>query len=623
MNSRLKWINLKMLITFCIALVFTLGRCRADQNFLTKTVHVGEDVTLTCSRQGSKMDAGTLFWIFSHFPGPEPDITAIIQVPPSDPVRPGDSVTLQCSVLFDSEKKTCPGDHSVYWFRAGADESQPSLIYAHGNSGDQCEESPEAQSTQKCVYNFSKNVSSSDAGTHYCAVATCGEILFGNGMKLGIEAANMGSFGNSQKAVFLLLFTALALSFIVTALLIYIIKKNKYTCFNDSSAAMQTNAATTVSHQQSHKTDGDSLVYSVPRFTRKAGRRLRSDGKAVEGENALISVTTVQLGEPVTFTCSYPQSEHSNIRVKWYKQSTGDTLTLIISLMKSTANPTFEDGFPPSRFHVNHTTTASALTILSAVQEDEALYHCAVTTWNKDQWSGMYLSLKENSQRMSDYTVVQLPTVPDPVHPGASVTLQCSVLSHSEKNSCPGDHSVHWFGVSSDKSLPNIIYADGNRPDECDKKPDERSPTKSCVYRFSKTVSSSDAGTYYCAVVTCGEILFGNGTKVEIEGSGLWSFGVLQQDNISLLLLFAILAISLVVIAFLIYTIKKSKCDYCNATVSLQENIAKRNFKRREDRWVYSAVVFTMMKTCSDEMRDAKVEGRERIYAAVKAFGLD
>ncbi|XP_076732383.1 signal-regulatory protein beta-2-like [Maylandia zebra] len=125
---------------------------------------------------------------FLRVKGPDPGITGVTQDSLSNPVHPGDPVTLQCSVLSNSENRTCTEDHSVYWYRAKPDESHPSLIYSHGNNGNYCERSPEAASQQKCVYSFSRNVSSSDTGTYYCAVATCGEILFGNGTKLDIEA---------------------------------------------------------------------------------------------------------------------------------------------------------------------------------------------------------------------------------------------------------------------------------------------------------------------------------------------------------------------------------------------------------------------------------------------------
>ncbi|XP_074505771.1 signal-regulatory protein beta-2-like [Sebastes fasciatus] len=245
-----------MMIVFYFLLMLRVGRCTDDQIFETKTVNVGDDVTLTCPRQGVQ-STETWFWVrlvsgnfpevlggtyifdyeavnktprftaeqgpgtfllhihetkpsdtgvyycikvnqlkmtflkgtFLRIKGPEPDISAVIQYFPSDPVRPGDSVTLQCSVLSDSESK-CPGEHSVFWFRAGSDESHPSLIYAHGNSGE-CENSTEARSPQECVYSFSKNVSSSDTGTYYCAVATCGEIFFGRGTKLDVEGLNI------------------------------------------------------------------------------------------------------------------------------------------------------------------------------------------------------------------------------------------------------------------------------------------------------------------------------------------------------------------------------------------------------------------------------------------------
>ncbi|XP_027132453.1 uncharacterized protein LOC109140767 [Larimichthys crocea] len=218
---------------------------------------------------------------FLRIKGPEPDITAVFQVPPSDPVRPGDSVTLQCSVLSDSENKTCPREHSVYWFRAGSDESHPSLIYAHGNSGDECERSPQTHSPQKCVYSFSKKVSSSDAGTYYCAVATCGEILFGNGTKLEIEAFNR------QDPLLFLLCAALALSLIVIAFLIYNIKKK-----SDAVAVLETNAAT-ASDQQSQQRDEDHLAYAAPTFTkRKAGKAERRNVKTAEGETIYSGVRT-------------------------------------------------------------------------------------------------------------------------------------------------------------------------------------------------------------------------------------------------------------------------------------------------------------------------------------------
>uniref|UniRef100_A0A7N6BKG9 Ig-like domain-containing protein n=2 Tax=Anabas testudineus TaxID=64144 RepID=A0A7N6BKG9_ANATE len=335
--------------------------------------------------------------------------------------------------------------------------------------------------------------------------------------------------------------------------------------------------------------------------------------------DALISVTTVQLGDPVTFKCFFPDAEYSNTRVKWYKQSTGDTLTLITTLMKATTDPVFEKGFSHSRFHVNHTQTKSTLTILTTVESDEAIYHCAVSTWSKDQWSGSYLDLKENSKRRSRYTVIQWPTVSDPVRPGDSVALQCSVFSVIKNKTCPGDHSVYWFRAGSDESHSNIIYTGGN--DECEKRSDS---VKSCVHRFSKNVSSSDAGTYYCAVATCGEIVFGQGTKLDIQETSLSPgiFGVLQ-DNIILLLLCAVLVITLVSTSLFVYATKENKCDCCNATVSLQRNVAKANLKRDKDTWIYSTAVFTMLKTGSGGMRDPKAVDRERIYAAVKAFGLN
>ncbi|XP_041799629.1 uncharacterized protein LOC121611254 [Chelmon rostratus] len=174
------------------------------------------------------------------------------------------------------------GGLGVYWFRAGSHESHPSVIYAHGNSGDECEKSPEARSSHKCVYNFFKDdISSSDAGTYYCAVATCGQMLFGNGTKLDVE---VGSTCDSQKGdtVLYLVCAALALSLVLVAFLLYAIRKKSCDCC-DAVVTLQANAASASGDQQSQQRNEDSLVYSAPDFTRrKAGKSGRRSARKEE-----------------------------------------------------------------------------------------------------------------------------------------------------------------------------------------------------------------------------------------------------------------------------------------------------------------------------------------------------
>uniref|UniRef100_A0AAX7TPF4 Ig-like domain-containing protein n=1 Tax=Astatotilapia calliptera TaxID=8154 RepID=A0AAX7TPF4_ASTCA len=210
-----------------------------------------------------------------------------------------------------------------------------------------------------------------------------------------------------------------------------------------------------------------------------------------------------QLGEAATLTCALPK-ELSSKAIYWYKQNIGETLKLILALYKNTP-PEYGPEFSNSRFNVNNDKNFSNLMILKTIQEDEGIYHCGITEWINAEWSGTYLL------RTSNYSVQ--PIESNPLHPGDTATLQCSVLSDSQNKTCPGVNNVFWFRAGSNKSHPNIIYTDGNRTDQCEKRSDHQ---KRCVYQLSKNVSSSDAGTYYCAVATCGEILLGNGTTVEL-----------------------------------------------------------------------------------------------------------
>ncbi|XP_026213610.1 uncharacterized protein LOC113160527 [Anabas testudineus] len=259
---------------------------------------------------------------------------------------------------------------------------------------------------------------------------------------------------------------------------------------------------------------------------------------------SLVPVVTVRLGEPATITCVLHNRIGSSGELYWYKQSAGDNIKLIAILWES--SPQFAPEFSDSKLKVNSSKSSSNLTILRTTEEDEGLYHCADREGLKSEWRAKYLLVKGNSERTS--TVVQ--TVSDPVHPGDSVTLQCSVLSNFDNKTCPGDHSVYWFRAGSDKSPPDIIYTGGNN--ECKNRPDS---VKSCVYRFSKNVSSSDAGTYYCAVATCGQILFGDGTNLQIGE---------QKRNplfITVVIFFVCLIISVIGnIVFICYRTSRSVC---------------------------------------------------------------
>ncbi|XP_019217634.1 uncharacterized protein LOC102079056 [Oreochromis niloticus] len=320
----------------------------------------------------------------------------------------------------------------------------------------------------------------------------------------------------------------------------------------------------------------------------------------------LIPITSVQLGETVTFTCDLRKnSQFSRREVDWYKQSTGDTLKLIWTL-KESAQPKFSAEFNQSRWKVNYNENFTNLTILRANQEDEGIYHCGITEWFKNtEWSGSYLLVKGHTQRTSDYTVVQSPLTT--VQPGNSVTFQCSVFSDSDKKTCPGDLTVLWFRAGSHKSYPKLIYTDRNKSKECDKRAD---PQKSCNYTFSKIVNSSDEGTYYCAVATCWELFFGNGTKLQIEQKAGSEFTVLV---IAIICLF----IS-VILTIVCCRTPRGTCEQCKDAVAFQANVTAKGDQEipqtDEDSLAYSVAIFTCGKIRSRNKDYRTCRGQERLY---------
>uniref|UniRef100_I3KPZ2 Uncharacterized LOC109195390 n=1 Tax=Oreochromis niloticus TaxID=8128 RepID=I3KPZ2_ORENI len=195
-------------------------------------------------------------------------IKALVQQSASETIQPGGSVTLNCTV----HTGTCDGERSIYWFKKTEESQHPGLIYTHGGGNDQCERKTQTQ-TNTCVYTLPMNgLNLSHAGTYYCAVASCGHILFGKGTKLDFER-NVESLG-------LVYFLGGALIFvmILSGFLAFLIcKMNGRNCCQYSESHVGQSSPHTTNAEQGYR-DADSLHYAALRVNQtKQSRRLKDD----------------------------------------------------------------------------------------------------------------------------------------------------------------------------------------------------------------------------------------------------------------------------------------------------------------------------------------------------------
>lgn len=98
------------------------------------------------------------------------DLTAVIQTQ--------DPKTLECTVFTETRSE----ELSMFWFRHSPGGSTPMSIYIQNN----------CSNSQSCVYRLPLG-ETSDSGTFYCAVASYGHLLFGNGVRSDKKQTGMYS----------------------------------------------------------------------------------------------------------------------------------------------------------------------------------------------------------------------------------------------------------------------------------------------------------------------------------------------------------------------------------------------------------------------------------------------
>ncbi|XP_053199344.1 uncharacterized protein LOC128383783 [Scomber japonicus] len=229
---------------------FTLDTGNSKNHLTITHLRISDSATYYCVSSYFKillfLEATTL-----NVKGSGLNIQALVHQSASESIQPGGSVTLNCTV----HTGTCDdGEHSVYWFKY-SEESHPGLIYTHGGRNDQCERNTNTQ-THTCVYNLPmKSLNLSHAGTYYCAVASCGQILFGDGTKLEVC--------NEVDSLVLVYFLSGALVFttilsVLLALSMYKMKRNSF----QSTESQATCSASSVTNGEGHQ-DTDNLHYAA------------------------------------------------------------------------------------------------------------------------------------------------------------------------------------------------------------------------------------------------------------------------------------------------------------------------------------------------------------------------
>ncbi|XP_075903014.1 uncharacterized protein LOC142902078 [Nelusetta ayraudi] len=222
-----------------------------------------------------------------------------------------------------------------------------------------------------------------------------------------------------------------------------------------------------------------------------------------------IPLMVANLGDSLTLTC--PVSKERAGLFFWYKMKIGYMIQLVAKGTHE-RNPVLTEEFNNTRFTANVGAEYS-LYISDVSKEDEGIYFCQSGSVYELKMTNATVLVVRDPQTLQNLITVKQDPASETFHAGAKVNLQCSLMSSNQGNTgqCPGEDqcpSVHWFRAGLGESQASMLYTGGNIID---------TEGRSCDYKLSESL---DEGTYYCAIVTCGKILFGSGTRLEIDRVG-------------------------------------------------------------------------------------------------------
>ncbi|XP_071022868.1 uncharacterized protein [Oncorhynchus clarkii lewisi] len=332
-------------------------------------------------------------------------------------------------------------------------------------------------------------------------------------------------------------------------------------------------------------------------------------------------VMVTHRGASVNITCFWPTDVNTD--VVWFKQTLGQKPLLMTSTLSS-GQYFYFNNFTKNFTETKHLSVKKGvdsfnLTISKTEPWDSATYYCGAMKVGKVKFGDGTLLIVKGSESNS-MSVHQQP-VSESVQPGDSVTLNCTI--HTE--TC-AEHRVFWFRHGSGESRPGILYTNRDRSDQCENCTEAGSPTQSCVYNLPKrNLSLSDAGTYYCAVASCGEILFGNGTKLDVDHG-------CKEDHLLLVyclgVALALCVILIIVLAYVLYKMIKKTSLLCRGKHPQTSGLAVTgsHTQDQEDDHTLTSVHYASLNVIHKKPKSRRQRStmeRDTVYSGVRCQNMD